>query len=121
MRFLILAALSLVLVTPLIAHAESPHVFASAICRQKLPCPSGSNEFTPKDWATAGDHCIMSDLAFGASSEYFDDQSGLDSNNCLTPKSLSSRNGSNDLHPKCCIVSINENTCAFSCEVTTQK
>ena len=115
MRFFALFILAIVLVLPGSARAEKNHVFGDANCRQRVPCPDSSYA-SPSDFIPAANACLTQGLGINNTTGFFDNLTGLDSNNCMSSaSSQTSKEGG--LTTRCCVVKQVDDSCVFNCKL----
>jgi hypothetical protein len=96
--------------------AVTGRVFASATCSEPVPCP-GEPQMSSEDLAATANLCVKQRMGFDILAQ-LDASSGLDENNCLGLVGQTA--AAKGAVPKCCVVQLSDNTCAFSCAFVTQ-
>jgi hypothetical protein len=128
MRFLTIAILGLVFAAgPAMGQTSSNdtshHVFGSATCPQKIPCPDDGSYTSSSDLVANATACISQSLGLNSPDGFFDENLGLSDNGCLSDKSSASQNKEKSqgtgksIVPQCCVAKLPDNTCSFHCEL----
>jgi len=131
MRLLAFAFLGLVLATP--AWAQDPntastpaapippsvngHIYASATCSQRIPCPDGSPMSSDQLIGIAS-ACIKQHFGFDASNA-FEGSYGINADNCLDVQASVRTNNGAGTYPKCCVMQLSDSSCTFHCDFTS--
>jgi hypothetical protein len=124
MRFLSLILLGLVLAAPAWAQENTAtptgdsigHVFGSTTCSQRFSCSNASMSAAAPALATMASACIRQFYGYGNTPQFFDNTSGLDGNNCLTPlPNIIPNSAGHSLAAHCCVTTLNGDVCAFNC------
>lgn len=92
--------------------------FGSATCAEKIPCPSSSTYISASDLAANANACMVQELGLSIKDGYFDQTAGLDSNYCLSVRSeLLAKKDSKLIMPRCCVITLPDNSCTFHCDL----
>src|ERR1700744_3411059 len=109
MRFAALVILGFLFALPAMAQTKSSndvgHNYGGATCPQPIPCPSDSGSMSSNELAAAANSCVTRYLGIGNPNGFFDEDLGLDSSNCLTPKpDAIPKMASTKTAPHCCVI-----------------
>lgn len=120
MRFAVAATL-VIFATVFSSGAQAAGSYGGFFCNPPIPCNQASPDFPSQSQVLASANaCVSQNMGFTPpDGGFFEDDSGIDSNGCLTTKSdaLGDSNGSKAM-PHCCIVQApHRDSCILRCDM----